>query len=129
MRYLQYDESKVALRFLFLSMAMIVIEQDMKHVESGPFKIKEPYQQLLKSMFLIAAEERKQLRKIMKKKSIHVVRVHKNDSFSTYLFVCNGNEEKRNFFNPAIQKKVESILHELMHNALLPSRQYVSSNN
>jgi hypothetical protein len=128
MRYLQDDESRIALRFLFLSMAMAVIEQDMKHLEAGPSKIKEPYQQLLESMLLVAAGERKYLRKIMLQKSMQIVRLHKNDSFSTYLFVSNGLEEKRNFFNPAIKKKVEGILQELIHKALLPSRQYVSSN-
>lgn len=128
MRYLQEDDSKVALRFLFLSMAMIVIDQDMKHLKNGPFKIKEPYQKLLKNMRFIAGDERKQLRKIMMQKNMQVVRLDNNDSFSTYLFICNGLEEKRNFFNPAIRKKVEAILQELMHKALLPSRQYASSN-
>ena len=128
MRYLEDEDSKVAVRFLFLSMAMIVIEQDMKHVETGPFKIKEPYLQLLKSMMQIASSERKQLRKTMLEKSMHVVRLHKNESFSTFLLVCNGLEEKRNFFNPAIRMKVEDILQELMDKALLPSRQYISSN-
>lgn len=128
MRYLQDDESRVMIRFLFLSMAMVVIEQDMEHVETGSFKIKEPYRQLLKEMLLIASGERKQLRKIMLQKKMQVVRLHKNDSFTTYLFVCKGMEEKRNFFNPAIRKKVEEILQELMHKALLPSREYVSSN-
>jgi Arc/MetJ family transcription regulator len=129
MRYLQDDESKVVLRFLFLSMAMAVIKQDMKHVESGPFKIKEPYRQLLENMMLIAGNERNKLRKIMMRKNMQVVRLDKNDSFSTYLLVCNGIEEKRNFFNPAIRKKVEEIVRELMQKALLPSRRYVSSNN
>ncbi|MFA1818983.1 hypothetical protein ACDX78_02065 [Virgibacillus oceani] len=128
MRYLQDEDSKVSVRFLFLSMAMIVIEQDIKHVEAGPFKIKEPYLQLLKSMMQIAVSERKQLRKIMLQKSMHVVRLHKNDSFSTFLLICDGHEEKRNFFNPAIRMKVEEILQELMDKALLSSQQYVSSN-
>jgi hypothetical protein len=128
MRYLQNDESKVAVRFLLLSMAMIVIEQDMKYVEAGPFKIKELYQQLLDNMMLLAANERKQLRKIMRQKRMQIVRLHRNDSFSTYLFVCNGHEEKRNLFNPEIRNKVKSILQELMQKALLSSRQYVSSN-
>lgn len=128
MRYLQENDSRVALRFLFLSMAMVVIEQDMKHVKAGPFKIKEHFRQLLESMLFIAADERKQLRKIMMQKSMQVVRLHKNDSFTTYLLVCNGLEEKRNFFNPAIRKKVEEILLELMQKALLPPRRHVSSN-
>jgi len=116
------------LRFLFLSMAIIVIEQDMKHVKAGPFKIKEYFQELLEGMLVMAAGERKQLRKTMMRKSMQVVKLHKNDSFTTYLLVCNGVEEKRNFFNPAIRKKVEEILQELMRKALLPSRHYVFSN-
>lgn len=120
MRYLNEEELQLASRFLFLSMAIVVIQQDVQHIQKGAFKIKEPYIDLLEKMITDATNERKQLRQTMKKKSLQVVTLNKNDSFSSFLFLCQNREEKRNYFNPAIRKKVEAILQELMHKALPP---------
>lgn len=120
MRYLTENELQTASRFLFLSMAMIVIKQDIQHIQDGAFKIKEPYIALLEKMFSEAADERRQLRSKMENKQMKVVNLNKDDSFSSFLFICQGREEKRNYFNPAIRKKVETIVEELMHKGLAP---------
>lgn len=120
MRYLTEMELKVASRFLFLSMAIVVIKQDVKHVQNGAFKIKDPYINLLNQMISEATNERRKLRKMMEDKKIQVVSLGKNDTFSSYLFVCQGREEKRNYFNPAIRKKVEAIIQEFVQKAPPP---------
>ncbi|WP_010529893.1 hypothetical protein [Lentibacillus jeotgali] len=128
MRYLNDEELQLASRFLFLSMAMVVIQQDLYNIRYGTFKIKEPYIHLLEIMNTEAANERRKLRKTMQDKKIRVVTLNKNDSFSSYLFLCRGREEKRNYFNPAIRKKVETIIQELMQRALPLYQQYDSAN-
>ncbi len=127
LRYLSDEELKLGSRFLFLSMAMVVIQQDIQHIQKGSFKIKEPYMELLEKMAFEATNERKKLRQDMQKRNLKVVTLHKNDSFSSFLFLCQGREEKRNYFNPAIRKKVEAIVQELMHKALPPYPQYASA--
>ncbi|MFD2760646.1 hypothetical protein [Lentibacillus juripiscarius] len=127
MRCLNDEELQLASRFLFLSMAITVIQQDIQHIETGTFKIKEPYLELLESMNAEAASERKELRKKMRDKKMQVVTLQKNDSFSSYLFLCNGREEKRNYFNPAIRKKVKTIMQELMDKAQPPHQHYSSA--
>ncbi|MEC5423669.1 hypothetical protein QGM71_09210 [Virgibacillus sp. C22-A2] len=127
MRYLRDEELELALRFLFLSMAMVVIRQDIVHIQKGSFRIKEPYMLLLEKMNADAANERKYVRKMMEKKNIRVTTLNKNDSFSTFLFTCQGLEEKRNYFNPVIRKKVEVIIKELMRRALVPTQQHYAS--
>ena len=118
MRILTEEEYSIASRFLFLSMAIVVIRLDIRHVEEGIFKIKSPYLELLKKMESLALEERRKLRIKMKKRSIEVVTLNKNDSFSSFLFLCQGKEEKRNYFNPSIRKKVEMIIREYLVQAL-----------
>ncbi|OZU87950.1 hypothetical protein CIL03_14710 [Virgibacillus indicus] len=118
MRYLSEEELQIATRFLFLSMAIVVINQDIQHVKKGAFKIKEPYIGLLGKMAAEAAKERRRLRKVMESKKIRVVTLNKNDSFSSFLFLCQGKEEKRNYFNPSIRKKVQRIVEELLEKAL-----------
>ncbi|WP_047986172.1 hypothetical protein [Ornithinibacillus californiensis] len=118
MRYLTDEELRIATRFLFLSMAIVVIQQDIQHIQKGAFKIKEPYLLLLEKMNANALAERRQLRSKMENKKLSVMLINKNDSFSSYLFLCKGKEEKRNYFNPAIRKKVEGIVQEVMLKAL-----------
>lgn len=121
MRYLKDDEIQLATQFLFLSMAIVVLEKDLQQIQSGNFKIKEPYINLLEKMMSLAIHERKILRKTMKDKQLQVVRLNKNDSFSSYLFLCKGKEEKRNFFNPTIRKNVQSIIQDLLNRSQQPS--------
>jgi len=118
MRYLTDEELGIASRFLFLSMTIVVIQQDIQNIQKGAFKIKEPYIQLLEKMNANALAERRQLRTKMENKKLRVMLINKNDSFSSYLFYCKGKEEKRNYFNPAIRKKVEEIVQEIMWKAL-----------
>jgi len=118
MRYLNDEELQLASRFLFLSMAIKVIEQDIYYTQQGPFKIKEPYLELFTKMNSIAINERRSLQKLMKSKNIKVVCINKNKTFSSFLFLCKGREEKRNYFNPAIRKKVENIIKELIKKGL-----------
>lgn len=122
MRYLKQEELDLASRYLFLSMAVTVIRQDRKHMEQGKFKIKEPYMELLGKMELEARNERKVLRKQMDQMKIQVIESGRNDSFTSFLFLAHGYEEKRNYFNPAIRKKVENILFELMRKSQQSAR-------
>lgn len=118
MRYLNEEEYFLASRFLFLSMAILVIRQDACHIQNGNYKIKELYIDLLKSMEKHAVTERRELRKQMEQRKLKVISLEKSDSFSSFLFICDKREEKKNYFNPAIRKKVEMILRELMQKAL-----------
>lgn len=130
MRYLSDEELQIGSRFLFLSMALVVIQKDIQLFKKGPFKIKELYLKPLEKMETAGMSERKELRKIMQKKQLKVFTLTKNDSFSSFLFVCRGKEEKRNYFNPAIRKKVEEIVQEIMWKALSQNQDpaYASAN-
>lgn len=118
---------QAASRFLFLSMAILVIEQDIKNVQQGAFKIKEPYMEILESMINEASKEKRHLRKTMRDKKIKIATLQQNKSFSSFLFQCAGKEEQRNYFNPIIRKKVEAIIRELMLKAISPDYANISA--
>jgi len=124
MHYVHKEDFQIASRFLFLSMAIRVIDQDIQKVHHGTFKIKEPYLKLLDLMASSARKERKMLRKQMLDREIQVMKLNQTDSFVTYLFISNKKEESKNYFTPVIRKKVRLILEELMVDSL---QQYCSS--
>lgn len=128
MRYLHAEELQIASRFLFLSMAITVMEQDMHYIEAGSFKIKEPYLDLLQTMTSEAMNERRKLRKMMYDRDLKVIRLNKSDLFTSFLFTCQGREEERTYFNPAIRNKVKNIIIELMKKVLQYDRPDVTAN-
>src|SRR5690625_3976842 len=95
-------------------MAMIVINQDIESIRQGPFKIKQPYLDRLEQMLNLATKERRTLRQSMRRHKVKVVLLEKDELFSTFLFMGNRREEKRNYFNPTIKKKVETIFEDLL---------------
>lgn len=114
MRYLNKEEIDIATRFLFLSMAITVIQQDLQHLEDGAFKIKRPYRQLLQIMDSLALKERKQLKRRMYQKKMQVIHGDRTRFFSTFIFIAQQKQEEKSYFNPAIRNHVEAILRELI---------------
>ncbi|MDY0396041.1 hypothetical protein ACFSMW_01900 [Virgibacillus halophilus] len=120
MRQLNEEEANIANRFLFLSMAIVVLHQDSAYIRKSPLKIKENYIELIGKMITMATNERRLLRKKMQAMHMQVVTLDQNGSFTSYLFTCQGKEEKCNYFNPAIRSKVKDLLGELMQKAQRP---------
>ncbi|MFP7479643.1 hypothetical protein [Terribacillus saccharophilus] len=128
MRCLSESEYKLGSRFLFLSMAIVVLQQDIRIVEEGKHKIKAHLLHTLQSMEKAALEERRQLRIQLRQHNMQIVTAEKNDAFTTFLFITKECEEKRNYFNPAIRKKVEAILMELTQKAPQSGPRHTSTN-
>lgn len=95
-------------------MTIIVIEQDLQHLEEGAFKIKKPYKQLLQNMHALALNERKHLKRRMYQKKMQVIHGERTRFFSTFIFIAQQRQEEKRFFNPVIRNHVETTLHELI---------------
>ncbi|KAB8126887.1 hypothetical protein F9U64_18880 [Gracilibacillus oryzae] len=116
MRYLDQQDWEIASRYLFVDMTLRTIERDLNVLkQASPFKITEPYIALLNKLKKVGTAERKKLKNTMHQKKITVTLNEKQDSFTSYLFATKGKQEERNYFNPAIRKKVENILNEWMN--------------
>jgi hypothetical protein len=118
--FLEYiiKEQDIATRFLFLGMAKSVIQLDLKSMQEGPFKIKEPYIDLLEKMYSVATNERRKLKKAMWDRKISVVTLEKDGIFSKYKLFYNGREELKTYHNNIIRRNVKEILEELMNRSL-----------
>lgn len=104
----------IASRLIFISMAMTVIQQDIIHIQNGPFKIKEPYIDQLERMHTTASNECRDLKKEMWDKRISFVLMGRRKGSTEYKFIVNGKERTRAYNNHIIKKNVKEILEELM---------------
>ncbi len=112
------QEQEIAIKFLFLGMAKDVIQLDIKNIKNGPFKIKEPYIDLLEKMHTMATNKRRDLHKIMWDKRIRIIFSEKEDMFYKYKLIYHGREEILPYNSYAIRKHVKEILEELMRQSL-----------
>lgn len=112
-------EQEIAIRYLFLGMAKSVIQLDINNIQTGPFKIKDPYIDLLEKMHSVATNERRDLKKIMWDGRISIIFIEKDGRYSKYKLIYNGREALKTYHNNVIWKNVKEILGELMQKSLL----------
>ncbi|HEX5519565.1 MAG TPA: hypothetical protein VFX18_03910 [Candidatus Nitrosocosmicus sp.] len=108
------EDKDIAARFLFLNMAIKNLELDLQHIKNGPFKIKEPYLELLEKAYSTAINERGKLKRLMYNKKINIVSTDRNNKFSYYKFSYNGIEEEQTYYNHVIKKNVKEIIEGLI---------------
>lgn len=108
------NERKIAARFIFISLAMNVIQIDIKNINNGQFKIKEIYTNQLEQMHTLASNECRALKKIMRDKKISTITLGRRNDFTDYQFLYNGRSEMKTYSNHIIRRNVKLILEELM---------------
>lgn len=113
------EDKEIAVRFLFLGMVKIVIQKDIRNIQAGPFKIKEPYIELLEKIYFVATNERRKFKKVMWDRKIQVISLGKDGSYSRFKLIYRGREELQTYHNNMIRKHVKGILEELMRGTLI----------
>lgn len=113
MRNITKEDYRIASRYLFVDLALSTIEVDLKNLHDNDlFKIKEVYINLLEKLQVIGAEERRNLKKLLKQEDIQIVMTTKRDTFTEYTIYCKGKEEVRSYFNPHIRNRVRDMMNE-----------------
>ncbi|MEI4791524.1 hypothetical protein WAX46_15255 [Bacillus sp. FJAT-53060] len=96
---------------IFFPMVISILNRDLAQLkEHQPFKLNEPYIQLVTSALKETQKELYQLKQDLHKKKMKVQQIEHDEAFTTYLFVMNGYEEKHKYFNPRIRHRVEELL-------------------
>jgi len=104
----------IAASFLFLNMAIRVLELDRHYIEQGRFKIKTPYIEWVNSLISKAINERRELKSVMHRDKIQVNFLYREGKFTYYEFIINRSKTVKCYFNPIIKKNVEHIIDNLM---------------
>src|SRR5690625_3719807 len=117
MRNITKEDYKIASRYLFVDLTLATIEVDLKNLHDNDlFKIKEVYIHLLEKLQVIGIEERRELKKLLKKEHIQIVLTAKRDGFTEYTIYCKGKEEVKSYWNYHIRNRVRDIMNEWLGN-------------
>lgn len=95
---------------LFLPMAAAILNRDLEALDSCPFKLKQPYKQLISCSLKLAQKDLSDVRKELRKRKIKIYEVERDEAFTLYICTINGYEEKHRYFNPRIREQVTALL-------------------
>jgi hypothetical protein len=103
---------------IYLPMTIIVLEKDRLVFEKSPFKLKQPYLNLLEETIKAVQRDLKMVKDKMRRGNMKVEQIGHDESFTSYAFLYKGYEEQHNYFNPRIRNKVNELLEYYLYKRL-----------
>ena len=114
MNHLHENQSPIFSHYIFLSFTIDALELERKKLsQTSDIILSETFMVLIENMLAQAKDQRRLLKETMQKEQLVIQPLGSNDVFTSFLFILDKKEERRDFFNPAIRKKVEAMLIEL----------------
>ncbi|WP_174730680.1 hypothetical protein [Mesobacillus harenae] len=104
------NERNIMEQAIYLPMVLTVLNRDRLIVEKSPFKLKEPYLELIEETMKVIQKELHEAKLFMRQNKLRVEELKRDESFTMYLFLFKGYEEQHNYFNPRIRNKVQELL-------------------
>lgn len=95
---------------IYLPMILIVLERDRALIETGSFKLKRPYLDLLERAIVQVQKALKETKIHMRRHQMKVLRGAADDTFTEYVFYHGGYENHRRYLNLRLRNRVEELI-------------------
>lgn len=95
---------------IYLPMVLTVLNKDLVVVNQSPFKLKQPYLNLIEKTMKTIQGELAQVKQYLKKNNLKVFELKRDEAFTMYTFLYKGYEEHHNYFNPRLRNKVQELI-------------------
>ena len=95
---------------IYLPMILIVLERDRQEFDKGSFKLKRPYVKIVEEALTIARKELKETSIYLRRNNMKVIRGKMDNTFTEYLFLYGGYEERRRYLNVRLRNRTEELI-------------------
>ncbi|UII56917.1 hypothetical protein LS684_05625 [Cytobacillus spongiae] len=95
---------------IYLPMALTILNRDLTVIHNSPFKLKQPYLELIELTMTAIQKDLKEVKAYMSKHQLRVEQLKRDEAFTMFLFLYKGYEEHHNYFNPRIRNKVQELM-------------------
>lgn len=95
---------------IYLPMLLTILHKDRELVESGAFKLKAPYQNLIDQAVKCVEMDAKETRLYMQQHNLKLTKGDKDDFATQYIFHHKGYQEKRRYMNLRLRNRTEELL-------------------
>jgi hypothetical protein len=104
------EDRDIMEKAIYLPMVLIILNRDLSVVKNSPFKLKQPYEELIEETMKTIQRELAEAKQYMKINNLKVLETNRDDAFTMYMFLYKGYEEHHNYFNPRIRNKVQELM-------------------
>lgn len=104
------NDRTIVEKAIYLPMIITILNQDLSIIENSNFKLKKPYQDLIRETLQLVQQDLKETQKYLQKEKISVDKIQSDHTFTMYRFIYKGYEEHHNYFNPRLRNKTEEVL-------------------
>lgn len=95
---------------IYLPMVLTVLKRDLIVMNKSPFKLKQPYLNMIEETIRLIQKELTEVKYYMHKNKLQVQQLRRDEAFTMFKFLYNGEEEDHNYFNPRIRNKVQELM-------------------
>ena len=95
---------------IYLPIIFTVLERDRVIFESGTFKLKKPYLDIIDKSLKIAESELKATNIYCKQNKLKVIKGGNDGTFTEYTFIRNGYEDQRRYLNVRLRNRTEELM-------------------
>jgi hypothetical protein len=114
---------------IYLPMVLIILNRDLTVIDKSPFKLKQPYLDLIEETMKVIQKELKDVKQYMRQQKLKVEQINHDDAFTGFLFLYKGYEEHHNYFNPRIRNKVQELLSFYLFKRFLSANGLIKDGN
>lgn len=107
---LSEEDRNMLEKAIFLPMALTVLNKDLIIFQKGPFKLKQPYINLVEQAMKKIQMELSEVKRYLKENDLKVYEIKRDEAFTMYSFIYKGYEEQHSYFNPKIRNIVQELL-------------------
>ncbi|GIN85771.1 hypothetical protein J6TS2_21570 [Heyndrickxia sporothermodurans] len=90
MRKIPEKDKEVVEKAIYLPMLLIVLNQDLKVINSSTVKVKTPYSEWIEVTMRTIQKELSQIKRYMKQNQIKVEKGKTDETFTQFLFIYKG---------------------------------------
>lgn len=104
------EDRNIIEQAIYLPMVLTVLNRDLIVMNKSPFKLKQPYLNLIEETMKVIQKELSEVKHYMHKNKLKVEQIKRDEAFTMFMFLYKGYEEHHNYFNPRIRNKVQELL-------------------
>lgn len=95
---------------IYYPMLISILERDRETFEKGPFKLKGPYLKLIDGALKAVRADQKESNAYMRSNKLKVLRRDNDGTFTEYIFIHGGYEDKRRYLNHRLRNRTEELM-------------------
>ena len=95
---------------IYFPILITVLENDLKLIQNGPFKLKGPYTKIIEEALKAIRAESKQTNIFLKRNDMKLIKGKNDGTFTEYTLIHGGYEEHRKYLNVRLRNRTEELI-------------------